>query len=49
MISMTKHAEYLIFLKKLKDKNIIKVVIRIRRCGKSILFELHKNILFAKL
>ena len=37
--------EYLDFLKKLKDKNIIKVVTGIRRCGKSTLFELYKKYL----
>lgn len=37
--------EYLEFLKKLKDKNIIKVVTGIRRCGKSTLFELYKKYL----
>ena len=37
--------EYLNFLKKLKDKNIIKVVTGIRRCGKSTLFELYKKYL----
>lgn len=36
---------YLNFLKKLKDKKIIKVVTGVRRCGKSTLFELYKNYL----
>lgn len=42
---MIERAEYLNFLKKLKDKNIIKVVTGIRRCGKSTLFELYKKYL----
>ena len=42
---MIERIEYLNFLKKLKDKNIIKVVTGIRRCGKSTLFELYKNYL----
>lgn len=42
---MIKREEYLDFLIKLKDKNIIKVVTGIRRCGKSTLFELYKNYL----
>jgi len=36
---------YLDFLKKLKDKKIIKVVTGIRRCGKSTLFTLYKEYL----
>ena len=40
---MIERTEYLNFLKKLKDKNIIKVVTGIRRCGKSTLFELYKK------
>lgn len=42
---MIERDEYLNFLKKLKDKNIIKVVTGIRRCGKSTLFELYKKYL----
>ncbi len=42
---MIERTEYLDFLKKLKDKNIIKVVNGIRRCGKSTLFELYKKYL----
>ncbi len=42
---MIERTEYLDFLKKLKDKHIIKVVTGIRRCGKSTLFELYKNYL----
>lgn len=42
---MVERKEYLDFLIKLKDKDIIKVVTGIRRCGKSTLFELYKNYL----
>lgn len=42
---MIERTEYLDFLKKLKDKKIIKVVAGIRRCGKSTLFELYKKYL----
>ena len=42
---MIERPYYLEFLKKLKDKQIIKVVTGIRRCGKSTLFELYKNYL----
>lgn len=42
---MIKRQEYLDFLKKLKDKQIIKVVTGIRRCGKSTLFLLYKDYL----
>ena len=42
---MVERTEYLEFLKKLKDKQIIKVVTGIRRCGKSTLFELYKQYL----
>ncbi len=38
-------AEYLNFLLKHKDKQIIKVVSGIRRCGKSTLFEIYKDYL----
>lgn len=42
---MIERKEYLDFLIKLKDKDIIKVVTGIRRCGKSTLFEIYKNYL----
>ncbi len=42
---MINRQEYLDFLIKLKDKQIIKVVTGIRRCGKSTLFLLYKNYL----
>ena len=42
---MIERVEYLDFLKKLKNKKIIKVVTGIRRCGKSTLFELYKKYL----
>lgn len=42
---MIKRKKYLDFLIKLKDKKIIKVIIGIRRCGKSTLFELYKEYL----
>ena len=42
---MIERTEYLDFLKKLKDKKIIKVVTGIRRCGKSTLFSLYKKYL----
>ena len=45
MKKLIKRKEYLDFLIKLKDKNIIKVVTGIRRCGKSTLFELYKKYL----
>ena len=37
---MIERTEYLEKLKKWKDKDLIKVVTGIRRCGKSTLFEL---------
>ena len=37
--------EYLEDLIQLKDKNIIKVITGIRRCGKSTLFELYQDYL----
>ena len=46
MEKLIERKEYLDFLIKLKDKNIIKVVTGIRRCGKSTLFELYKKYLF---
>ena len=42
---MIDRIEYLDFLKKLKDKKIIKVVTGIRRCGKSTLFEIYQDYL----
>lgn len=42
---MIQRKEYLDFLIKLRDKNIIKVVTGIRRCGKSTLFKQYKNYL----
>ena len=46
MEKLIERKEYLDFLIKLKDKNIIKVVTGIKRCGKSTLFELYKKYLF---
>ena len=37
--------EYLDFLKRHKDKNVIKVITGIRRSGKSTLFEIYKDYL----
>ncbi len=42
---MIERVEYLEELKRWKDKDLIKVVIGIRRCGKSTLFELFINYL----
>ena len=42
---MVQRPEYLEELKKFKDKDLIKVVTGIRRCGKSTLFELYRNYL----
>ena len=42
---MIERTEYLEQLKRFKDKNLIKVVTGIRRCGKSTLFELYINYL----
>ncbi len=42
---MIERAEYLEQLKRFKDKDLIKVVTGIRRCGKSTLFELFINFL----
>ena len=39
---MIERTEYMEFLKKLKDKQIIKVVTGIRRCGKSTLLNMYK-------
>lgn len=43
--SMIERKEYLEKLKKWKDKDLIKVITGIRRCGKSTLFELYINYL----
>ena len=42
---MIERNEYLDVLKRFKDKNIIKVITGIRRCGKSTLLEIYKNYL----
>ena len=42
---MIQRPEYLDKLKKFKDKELIKVVTGIRRCGKSTLLEIYKNYL----
>ena len=42
---MIERTEYLEQLKRFKDKDLIKVVTGIRRCGKSTLFELFINYL----
>ncbi|MDD4188316.1 MAG: ATP-binding protein [Bacilli bacterium] len=42
---MIKREEYLNWLIKLKDKQIIKVITGIRRCGKSTLFTIYRNYL----
>ena len=42
---MIEREEYLDILKRFKDKDIIKVVTGIRRCGKSTLLEFYKNYL----
>ncbi len=44
---MIQRKEYLDWLIKLKDKQIIKVITGIRRCGKSTLFALYKNYLLS--
>ncbi len=45
MKTMIERIEYLEQLKRFKDKDLIKVVTGIRRCGKSTLFELFINYL----
>ena len=40
---MIQRPEYLEKLNKFKDKELIKVVTGIRRCGKSTLLEMYKN------
>jgi len=42
---MIERTEYLNWLIKLKDKQIIKVVSGVKRCGKSTLFKLYKKYL----
>lgn len=42
-MKLIERKEYMEFLKRHKDKNIIKVVSGVRRCGKSKLFELFQN------
>ena len=44
-LSMINREEYLNQLINFKDKQLIKVVTGIRRCGKSTLFELYKEYL----
>ena len=41
---MIQRPEYLEKLKKFKDKELIKVVTGIRRCGKSTLLEMYKKL-----
>ena len=45
---MIERVEYLDFLKKLKDKKVIKVVTGVRGCGKSTLFSLYKDYLLTQ-
>ena len=42
---MIKREEYINLLKRFKDKELIKVVTGIRRCGKSTLLEMYKQYL----
>ncbi|MEG1892668.1 MAG: ATP-binding protein [Bacilli bacterium] len=42
---MIERYEYLDFLKKLRDKQIIKVITGVRRCGKSTILEQYRNFL----
>ena len=44
---MIKRENYLNELKSFKDKDLIKVVTGIRRCGKSTLFDLYMDYLFS--
>ena len=46
---MVNRKHYFNKLLKLKDKQIIKVVTGVRRCGKSTILELFRNYLFIKL
>ena len=43
MNSLIERTEYLEWLKKWREKQIIKVVSGVRRCGKSTLFEIYRN------
>lgn len=47
-MKLIERKEYMEFLKRHKNKNIIKVVSGVRRCGKSKLFELFQNDLLAQ-
>ncbi|MBR4240670.1 MAG: ATP-binding protein, partial [Eubacterium sp.] len=47
MKSIIERTEYLEWLKRWKDKQIIKVVSGVRRCGKSTLFEIYKEYLLS--
>lgn len=42
-MKLLERKEYISFLQRHKDRNIIKVVSGVRRCGKSKLFELFQN------
>ena len=42
---MIERKEYLEKLKKWKDKDLIKVITGIRRCGKSTLFEIYLSLI----
>ena len=44
-VELLERKEYLDFLRRHKDRHIIKVVSGVRRCGKSKLFELFQNYL----
>ena len=44
---MIERIEYLNILKRFKDKNLIKVITGIRRCGKSTLLEMYKDFLLS--
>lgn len=44
---MLERIEYLDILKRFKDKDLIKVITGIRRCGKSTLLQLYKNYLLS--
>ena len=47
MMSLIQREQYLEFLRRHKDQDVIKVVSGVRRCGKSTLFELFKQELLA--
>ena len=47
MMSLIQREQYLDFLRRHKDQDVIKVVSGVRRCGKSTLFELFKQELLA--